>query len=131
MKVLIIEDAPETVEAVSLIIGMRWPDAKIISTALGKQGIDLAGNVSPSVIILDLGLPDISGFNVLKRIRLFSDIPIFILATSSYEPSIVKALEWGADDYIVKPFKQTEFLSRIQRALRRYNNKVERSLVYR
>ena len=130
MKVLIIEDAPEIVEAVSIIIEMRWPEAKVISTALGEQGIDLAGSASPSVIILDLGLPDISGFDVLKRIRLFSDIPILILTVSSDEPSIVKGLEWGADDYIIKPFKQLELLSRIQGALRRYNTQGDKPLVY-
>jgi len=109
---------------------MRWPEAKVISTALGEQGIDLAGRASPSVIILDLGLPDISGFEVLKRIRLFSDIPILILTVSSDEPSIVKGLEWGADDYVVKPFKQLELLSRIQGALRRYNTQGDKPLVY-
>ena len=64
MKVLIIEDAPEIVEAVSIIIEMRWHESKIISTSMGEQGIDLAGSISPNVIILDLGLPDISGFDV-------------------------------------------------------------------
>ena len=130
MKVLIIEDAPEIVEAVSLIIEMRWPEAKVISTTLGEQGVDLAGSVLPSVIILDLGLPDMSGFDVLKRIRLFSDIPVLILTVSSDEPSIVKGLEWGADDYVVKPFKQLELLSRIQGAIRRYNNQGDKPMVY-
>jgi len=130
MKVLIIEDSPEIVEAINLIIEMRWPEAKVISTSLGEQGIDLAGSAMPSVIILDLGLPDMSGFDVLRRIRLFSDIPILILTVSSDEPSIVKGLEWGADDYIVKPFKQLELLSRIQGAIRRYNTQGDKPLVY-
>jgi len=130
MNVLIIEDAPKIVEAVSIVIKMRWPESKIVSTALGEQGIDLAGRVSPNVIILDLGLPDISGFDVLKRIRLFSDVPILILSITSNESSIVKGLEWGANDYVVKPFKQLELLSRIQGALRRYNNKGDKPLVH-
>ncbi len=131
MKVLIIEDAPEIVETVSIIIEMRWPESKIISTALGEQGIDLAGRASPSVIILDLGLPDISGFDVLKRIRLFSHTPILILTASSDESSIVKCLELGADDYIVKPFKQLDLLSRIQGAIiRRYNTQGDKQMVY-
>jgi len=130
MKILIIEDAPEIVEALSLIIEMRWPEAKIIATAQGEQGIDLSGSALPSVIILDLGLPDMSGFEVLKRIRLFSDIPILILTVTSDESSIVKGLEWGADDYIVKPFKQLELLSRIQGAVRRYNSQEDKPLVY-
>jgi two-component system KDP operon response regulator KdpE len=131
MKILIVEDAPEIVEAVSIIIEMRWPETKVMATALGEQGIDLAVKASPDVIILDLGLPDISGFEVLKRIRLFSDIPILILTASSDESSIVKGLEWGADDYIVKPFKQLELLSRIQGAIKRYNAQGNKQLVYR
>jgi len=109
---------------------MRWPQAKVISTALGEEGIDLSGSVSPSVIILDLGLPDISGFDVLKRIRLFSDIPILVLTASSDESSIVKGLKWGADDYVIKPFKQLELLSRIQGILRRYNTQGDKPMVY-
>jgi two-component system response regulator VicR len=120
LKILIIEDAPEIVEAVSIIIEMRWPEAKIISTAHGEIGIDLAESETPDVIILDLGLPDMSGLDVLKRIRLFSDIPILVLTVRSDETSIVRSLEEGADDYIVKPFKQLELLARIQGALRRY-----------
>jgi DNA-binding response OmpR family regulator len=130
MKVLIVEDCPDIVEAVSIIIEMRWPEVKIVSTALGEHGIDLAVKTSPDVIILDLGLPDISGFDVLKRIRLFSDIPILILTASSDESSIAKGLEWGADDYITKPFKQSELLSRIQRSIRRYNAQGDKQLVY-
>ena len=130
MKVLIVEDCPDIVEAVSIIIEMRWPEVKIVSTALGERGIDLAVKDSPDVIILDLGLPDISGFDVLKRIRLFSDIPILILTASSDESSIAKGLEWGADDYITKPFKQSELLSRIQRSIRRYSAQCDKQLVY-
>jgi len=130
VKVLIIEDAPEIVEAVSIIIEMRWPESKIISTALGEQGIDLAGRESPDVIILDLNLPDIHGFDVLKRVRLFSDIPILILTVSSDETSIVRGLEGGADDYVVKPFKQLELLARIQGALRRYESQGDKPLTY-
>jgi two-component system KDP operon response regulator KdpE len=127
---LIIEDAPEIVEAVSIIMEMRWPDSKIISTALGEQGIELARRASPSVVILDLGLPDISGFDVLKRIRLFSDIPILILTANPDESFIVKGLEWGADDYIIKPFKNLEFLARIQGVIRRYSTQGDKPLVY-
>jgi DNA-binding response OmpR family regulator len=126
---LIIEDSPETVEAVSIIIETRWPEANVIATPLGEFGIDLAESVSPSVIILDLGLPIISGFDVLKRIRLFSDIPILILTANPDESSRVKGLELGADNYIVKPFRPEELLSRIQEAIRRYNNQDYKSLV--
>ncbi|OGN88632.1 MAG: DNA-binding response regulator [Chloroflexi bacterium RBG_13_46_14] len=130
MKMLIIEDAPEIVEAVSLIIEMRWPESKIISTALGEKGIDLVETESPDLIILDIGLPDISGFDVLKRIRLFSDVPILILTVNSDETSIVRGLEGGADDYIVKPFKQLELLARVQGALRRFKSYGDKPLSF-
>jgi len=126
---LIIEDSPETVEAVSIIIETRWPETNVIATPLGEFGIDLAASVSPSVIILDLGLPIINGFDVLRRIRLFTDVPILILTANPDESSRVKGLELGADDYIVKPFRPQELLSRIQEAIRRYNNQDYKSLV--
>lgn len=128
MKILIIEDAPSIVETISLALEMRWPDAKIISTARGEQGIDMAESESPDVIILDLGLPDISGFDVLKRIRLFSDVPVLILTVRSDEADIVKGLEWGADDYMTKPFKQLELLARVNGVMRRHGLKAETPL---
>lgn len=119
MKVLVIEDDKDIVEAISLAFQIRWPEAKLVSTHLGEKGIELVETESPDIVILDLGLPDISGFEVLKRIRLFSSIPIIILTVRSEEADIVKGLEWGADDYIVKPFRQLELLSRVQVQLRK------------
>jgi len=119
MKVLIIEDDHEIVESISLAFQIRWPEAEIISTHLGEKGIDLVEAEDPDVVVLDLGLPDISGFEVLKQIRLFSDVPIIILTARSDETDIIKGLEWGADDYVVKPFKQLELLSRIKALTRR------------
>jgi two-component system KDP operon response regulator KdpE len=71
------------------------------------------------VVILDLGLPDISGFDVLKEVRTFSTVPILILTVRGEETDIVKGLEWGADDYMIKPFRQLELLSRIKALTRR------------
>ena len=122
MKILIIEDSPNVVETISLALEIRWPDIKIIVTSRGEQGIEMTETESPDVIILDLGLPDINGFDVLKRIRLFSNIPIIILTARLDEADIVKGLEWGADDYMIKPFKQLELLARVQGALRRYRH---------
>jgi len=128
MKILVIEDNPSIVETISLAIEMRWLDAKVVSTAQGEQGIDWAESESPDVIILDLGLPDISGFDVLKHIRLFSDVPILILTVRTDEADIVKGLEWGADDYMTKPFKQLELLARLKGVMRRHRPKAEEPL---
>jgi two-component system KDP operon response regulator KdpE len=129
MKILIIEDSPVIVETISLALEIRWPDVKISVTSTGEQGIEMTETESPDVIILDLGLPDISGFDVLKRIRLFSNIPIIILTARQDETDIVKGLEWGADDYMTKPFKQLELLARVQGAIRRYRHLNEKVLV--
>ena len=119
MKVLIIEDDAQIVETVSLAFSMRWPEARLLSTHLGKRGVELVESEAPDIIILDLGLPDIDGFKVLKQIRLFSDIPIIILTVRAEEKDIVKGLEWGADDYMTKPFGQLELLARVKSQIRR------------
>lgn len=119
MKVLIIEDDREIVEVISLTFEIRWPEAMVLSTHLGERGIELVEEESPDVVILDLGLPDTSGFDVLKAIRAFSDVPVIILTVRDEEADIVRGLEWGADDYMVKPFRQLELLSRIRALTRR------------
>ncbi len=131
MKVLIIEDDHEIVEVISLAFQIRWPEVKVVPTHLGSRGVELVESENPDVVILDLGLPDINGFDVLKEIRAFSDVPVLILTVRSDETDIVKGLEWGADDYMVKPFRQMELLSRI-RALTRRGNSSDREtpLVY-
>ncbi len=118
MKVLIIEDDQGIVESISLALNIRWPDIKIISTHLGNTGVELAESEQPDLIMLDLGLPDISGFDILKQIRLFSSVPIIILTVRPDESDVVKGLEWGADDYIIKPCGQLELLARVKVRLR-------------
>jgi two-component system KDP operon response regulator KdpE len=73
----------------------------------------------PDVVILDLGLPDISGFDVLKQIRTFSEVPVIIETVRNNESDIVKGLDWGADEYIIKPFGQLELLAKVKAVLRR------------
>ena len=119
MKVLIIEDDPQIVEAIKLAFKIRWAEAEVISTAQGEKGIEATRTNRPDIIILDLGLPDISGFEVLKRIRQFSNVPILILTVMADESDKVRGLEWGADDYVTKPFKQLELLARVRALLRR------------
>jgi len=118
-KVLLIEDSKEIVQAIRLGLSVRWPEARLFSAGLGRTGIELAERESPDIIILDLGLADMSGFDVLKRLRDFSKIPILILTVRFEEQNIVRALEEGADDYMTKPFKQLEFLARVKALVRR------------
>lgn len=119
MKVLIIEDDPATVETISLSFQVGWPEAKVISTKLGEEGIGLVEQETPDLVILDLGLPDIDGFEVLKGIRLFSNVPVIILTVRGEEADVVKGLEWEADEYIVKPFRQLELLARVRSIIRK------------
>ena len=119
-KVLIIEDDKEIVDFISLAFQMDWTEAELISTRLGEEGIELVENSSPDIVILDLGLPDIDGLDVLKQIRLFSTVPVVILTVKAEEGDIIKGLELGADDYIAKPFRQMEFLARLKVQLRKH-----------
>ena len=108
MKVLVVEDSPEVVEAVRLCFELRWPGVEVVSTALGNEGVGLVEAESPDVVILDLGLPDIDGLDVLKEIRSFSEVAVLILTVRDDEFSKVKGLELGADDYVVKPFNHID-----------------------
>lgn len=130
MKVLIVEDDPCTVESVSQALQMCWPKAQLSSTHLGRRGIELAKSGAHSIIILDLGLPDINGLEVLKQIRSFSSVPVVILTVKDEEVDKVKGLEWGADDYIVKPCGQLEFLARVKARIRDEEDSAEEPPVY-
>jgi two-component system KDP operon response regulator KdpE len=118
-KVLIIEDDQDIVSSVSVAFQMRWPEAHLISTGLGEDGLEMVETENPDLVILDIGLPDIDGFDVLRQIRLFSSVPVIILTVKAEEADMVKGLEWGADDYVAKPFRQLELLARLKVQLRK------------
>jgi len=130
MKVLVVEDDKEIVDAISLAFQIRWPEAKVVSTRLGQKGVELVETEAPDIVILDLGLPDINGFEVLRQIRLFSNVPTIILTVRSDESDVVKGLEWGADDYITKPFRQLELLARVKSLIRRHSPAEEEWLTF-
>ena len=119
MKLLVIEDDSDIVEAISLAFQIRWPEAQVMASHSGVRGVELVESEQPDIVILDLGLPDINGFEVLRKIRLFSEVPIIILTVRAEEADVIKGLEWGADDYIVKPFRQLELLARVKAQTRR------------
>ena len=121
MKVLVIEDDENIVNSLRLLLSMRWPEAEFISSHLGEEGLYLIEITHPDVVVLDLGLPDINGFEVLKQVRLFSEVPVIILTVLGDEDDIVKGLEIGANDYIVKPFRKMEFLARVKSLVRSQN----------
>lgn len=119
MKALIIEDDQSIIDAVHMAFEFRWPDAILISAKTGRRGIDLAVAELPDIVILDLNLPDINGFEVLKEIRTVSTLPVIILTVRSEDEDMMKGLELGADDYIIKPFNYLTLLARVKAVLRR------------
>ncbi len=119
MQVLAIEDDPDIVEVVSLCFELRWPGTKVLSASAGEVGIDMVRSNNPDMTLLDIGLPDIDGFEVCSRIRTFSDVPIVMLTVRDDRKDIIRGLEVGADDYITKPFKSVELLARVNAVLRR------------
>ena len=102
----------------------------IIEAVNGKEGINLAASHQPSLIILDLGLPDGSGHIVLKQLREWFTNPIIILSVQSSEEDIVSALDNGANDFLIKPFRTGELLARIRSALRSIDNSEENDSVF-
>ena len=125
MKILVIEDNQEICDFISTAFECSWPEAEIITSHQGKGGLELARNKQPNVIILDLGLPDMNGLDVLKHIRLSSNVPVIIITVRGSEADIVKGLTMKADEYIVKPFGQLELIARVKALLRRYENPKE------
>lgn len=119
MKILLIEDTDAIINSLILCFKIRWQDAVIVTSNLGVDGIKMVKSESPDIIILDLGLPDINGMEVLHQIRLFSDIPIIILTVNDQELTEIGGLESGADDYITKPFSPLDLLARVKAVLRR------------
>lgn len=114
--VLIIDDEPQILRALKTILSANR--FRVATAANGEQGIAQAVAQPPDVIILDLSLPDMDGFQVCQQIREWSRVPIIILSVRDSEKDKVAALDKGADDYLVKPFGSEELLARIRVALR-------------
>lgn len=119
MKVLVVEDTPEVVETIWLCLTVRWPDVVLVATGSGEEAIDLARSVAPDIVLLDLGLIDLYGLQVLKEIRHYSNVPVIIITANNEEVSRLKSFELGSDDYLVKPFSHIELLGSVKAALSR------------
>ncbi len=119
MKVLVIDDDPNIAQAILLAFGLQWQAVEVKVVYDGLSGLDAFFEIQPDVLLLDVGLPDLSGFEVLERIRAHSDVPILMLSAHGEELDKVRGLEGGADDYITKPFGHLELLARVRAVLRR------------
>jgi DNA-binding response OmpR family regulator len=119
MKVVVVEDEKSIIDAIGVAFEFRWPGAVIIGAMTGREGISLVQEESPDIVILDINLPDMTGFNVLKEIRKTSAVPVIILTVRSDDEDMLRGLEAGADDYVVKPFNYLTLLARTKAVLRR------------
>lgn len=117
-NVLLIEDDRHVQEALKLFFHIFWPEAELTCCNDGLNGVNTAKRKVFDLILLDLGLPDMDGFEVLSWIRLFSNVPVVILTAQRDKEQILRALQSGANDYIVKPFKQIDLMLHIQKAMR-------------
>lgn len=116
-EILVIDDEAQIRKL--LEITLESNDFKVIQAETGKQGVLLAANHSPDLILLDLGLQDKSGHEILKELRTWYTKSIIILSVIDQEEDIVKALDNGATDYLTKPFRSAELMARIRAAIRR------------
>jgi two-component system, OmpR family, KDP operon response regulator KdpE len=118
-RVLVVDDDPALLRALCVTLNLKGHE--ILTAATGEQGISQAALSSPDVIVLDLGLPDIDGLKVCRRIREWDDVPIVVLSAIGSEDRKVAALDEGADDYMTKPFGVAELEARIRNAIRHHN----------
>jgi two-component system KDP operon response regulator KdpE len=114
--ILIIDDEVQIRRLLEITLSAN--DYKIAEASTGKDGLTLAATSHPSIIILDLGLPDADGIDILKKLRGWFQKPIIILSVRNSEEDIIKALDNGANDYLTKPFRTGELLARIRVAIR-------------
>jgi two-component system KDP operon response regulator KdpE len=116
-KILVIDDEEQIRRALKSILSARHYD--VILASNGEEGLDLAIDHSPDLVILDLAMPDMTGFEVCKELRAWYNGPILVLSVRSSDADKIEALDLGADDYLTKPFSAGELLARVRALLRR------------
>ena len=126
--VLIVDDEPQIRRL--LTVTLEANGYRVLSAASGQEGLVLAAQHRPALVILDLGLPDLSGQEVLRRLREWSNAPVIVLSVQDDEKGKVAALDAGADDYVTKPFNTDELLARLRVALRRSTKTEEAAVVH-
>jgi len=119
MRILVVDDEPDVVESVRLGFTLQWREVDVLGASGGEAALDVVERDHPDIVLLDVGLPDVDGFEVLRRIREFSDVPVVMLTARDDAMDKVKGLELGADDYVTKPFNHLELMARVRAVLRR------------
>jgi len=116
VSILVVDDEPAIIRALTAALTARR--YSVVTAATGQEALDRVMHTTPTAIVLDLGLPDVDGIDVCRRIRTWSDVPIIVLTAEGSEARKVAALDEGADDYVTKPFSMPELLARLRVALR-------------
>ena len=121
-----VEDEQSIQEIISLY--MKRAGYQVLVARDGREALDILENISPDLIILDLMLPRIDGFEITRQVRARGEIPIIMLTARREEMERIAGLEMGADDYVVKPFSPQELVSRVRAVLRRFRSSVDEEL---
>jgi two-component system KDP operon response regulator KdpE len=116
-RVLLVEDERALLRSLSMVLTARGYE--VHAAASGSDGLTAAAAHPPDVVVLDLGLPDLSGFDVIRRLRATSAVPVVVLSARAGSGDKITALDLGADDYVVKPFDVGELLARLRALVRR------------
>lgn len=127
-EILVIDDEAQIRKL--LQITLESNDYRVVQAETGKEGIVLAANHNPDLILLDIGLPDKNGHEVLKELREWYTKPIIMLSVQDNEADIVSALDNGATDYLTKPFRSGELLARIRSAIRRDQSESQQPVIH-
>lgn len=127
-NIIIIEDEKNICSFIERILEPQ--DYRVTTASTGREGLQLISSGHFDVILLDLGLPDMDGLDVIERVREWSSIPIIVISARTLEKSKVTALDLGADDYLTKPFGTGELLARIRTALRHSRSSRQVSSLY-
>jgi len=122
-RILIVEDEPGIADTIQY--ALRTDGFEPVWCATGEDALARSRNAAPALVILDVGMPDASGFEIFKRIRLTSEVPVVFLTARSDEIDRVVGLELGADDYVAKPFSPRELVARVRTILRRAQRPIE------
>jgi two-component system KDP operon response regulator KdpE len=128
-SILVIDDEPQIRRFVAA--GLELHGFTVEQADSGLAGLNTAARMHPDVIILDLGLPDMGGIEVLESVRAWSNVPVIVLSIDSEQEQKVLLLKLGADDYIIKPFGIAELAARCEAALRRYHKSADKNPIVR
>jgi DNA-binding response OmpR family regulator len=119
MKILVVDDDPSLIEVVTIALELQWEGIQVLTAADGEQGLGVFLRESPDITLLDVKMPVMDGWEMLRRARAVSSAPVIMLTARGDELARIKGLELGADDYLTKPFSHLELFARIKAVLRR------------